>query len=587
MSVCLGSACGDAGGVPINSEGGDAAEPSGANQPGPTSGDSQVVRSEEAATGPVAGSGGTDLGRIAADATDAPSAEPRYDCPDGVEFCEVAERAGLRDVVGYGRGTAFVDVDSDGWDDLFVTDTDDRHHPNLYGTSRVYRNLRDGTFERVDVGFASKDLDGTWVGAFGDYDNDGDPDVLIGNGGYTKASTLVFYENRMSTDGVFVDRTEASGVLAAAGGLASWWGATWADYDEDGFLDAAVTRRNGVPLLLHNRGDGSFEDVAAEAGIAPKADDSPDFKSPVFFDYDDDGDQDLYLAGIGRHALYRNLGEDGFIDVTKTVLDAFVPSAEPFVFSATVADFDQDGRDDLYLGRWDDQDLLLHNLGGGTFEALADGVGLSMSLTSSDDAAAYENTMGLGVGDLFEDGFPDIFIGTGNPVRASRDIFFCNEDGTSFTRCSSLFDDPDDASSLTRGHGIAVSDFDRDGDIDLFRSLGGHPADDALGHESPEFNRLHLRAGAAAHTAALVLEGVTSNRDAVGAVVRVEATATHHYRVRSTMGFQSQNSRVLTVTLGDGSEADVTVTWPSGEVTELTVAPGERLHVLEGTGVVP
>jgi hypothetical protein len=229
----------------------------------------------------------------------------------------------------------------------------------------------------------------------------------------------------------------------------------------------------------------------------------------------------------------------------------------------------------------------LHNLGGGAFESLGDAVGLAMSVTSSEDSSPYENTMGLGVGDLFEDGFPDLFIGTGNPVRASQDIFFCNEDGATFTRCSTLFDDPEDPSSLTRGHGIAASDFDRDGDIDLFRSLGGHPAHDTLGHESPEYNRLHLRAGASAHTAALLLEGTASNRDAVGAVVKVEAASTRHYRVRSTMGFQSQNSRVLTVTLEDASEADVTVTWPSGEVTELTIEPGERLHVLEGTGVVP
>ncbi|SVE26376.1 uncharacterized protein METZ01_LOCUS479230, partial [marine metagenome] len=132
--------------------------------------------------------------------------------PDKDQYVESSDAAGLGDVAGYGRGVAFVDINSDGFDDLFVADTDDRHRTNDFGVSQMYLNQQDGTFAAVDVGISPDDLIGTWVGSFADYDRDGDPDLLILNGGYTMASSLVFYENRMSTDNRFVNVTSASGI---------------------------------------------------------------------------------------------------------------------------------------------------------------------------------------------------------------------------------------------------------------------------------------------------------------------------------------------------------------------------------------
>ena len=133
--------------------------------------------------------------------------------------------------------------DGDGFDDLFVADTDDRHRTSDFGVSQMYLNKQDGTFEPVDIGINSDDLIGTWAGSFADYDRDGDPDLLIASGGYTMASTLAFYENRMSTDHRFVDVTSASGVTGSTAKLddSFWWGVAWADYDNDGWLDVIIT----------------------------------------------------------------------------------------------------------------------------------------------------------------------------------------------------------------------------------------------------------------------------------------------------------------------------------------------------------
>ena len=517
---------------------------------------------------------------------------PVFDCPDGAAFCNDAAAAGLDAGTRYGRGAAWVDVDGDGWDDLFLADSDNRWDAADYGVSTFFLNRGDGAFEAVAatrLGIDPGDLVSTWAGAFADYDNDGDPDLLLANGGYSGVSNLALYDNRFDEDGGFAPVTGESGLEAANRTPSNWWGASWADYDLDGWLDVVVTRTDGVALLFRNNRDGSFEETGAALGVGIPMEDG---KNPVWIDYDRDGDADLYLAGMWQHAFYRNDG-GAFSDVTDEIFAEPLPLPEgwpgpaaPAVFAAAAEDFDQDGFDDLYLGRFDLQDVLLLNDGAGGFEPQAADWGLEAAATVwSDVSRPFENTMGLGVGDLFDDGYPDVYIGTGNPIRAAPDLMFCNTVDDSFYRCTGEVLTPGaDRTWRTRGHGTVFSDYDRDGDTDMAVNLGGHPTfDEEQGTRmSPEHPALFVnRVGPRAATATLRLEGVSSNRDAVGARIRVEGDPTRHYAIRSMQGFQSQNSRAVVIALGAASEARVSITWPSGGVQTVVVRAGERRRIVE------
>jgi hypothetical protein len=504
--------------------------------------------------------------------------------PGQDRYIESSDAVGLGNVIGYGRGAAFVDIDGDGFDDLFVADSDNRHRTDDFAVSQMYLNKRDGTFEPVDIGINSEDLIGTWVGSFADYDQDGDPDILIANGGYTMASSLAFYENRMSTHNRFVDVTSASGITGSTTkpDNSFWWGAAWADYDNDGWLDVIITRRNSSALLLHNEGDKTFTETGMALGI--NIENMLDSKNPVWFDFDEDGDQDLYLAGMDVHAFYENRVNtgQGFTDIT----DLLGLSSEryPVVFAAITADLDQDGHEDLYLGRWDEQDYILFSDGKGHFQALGPEAGLDAILEYS--SVPYENTMGLGIGDLHDDGYPDILIGTGAPSWTGADIVFCNNGNRSFSRCTDLLIDKDDNHMQTRAHGVVFADVNRDGYTDFFWNLGGWSIHDLRfrEEESRETNKYYIRDTSEEPSSAWVtLQGTTSNIDAIGSRVEVtyENNKKRYYFIHSTTGFQSQNSKELLIPLFGFNQAQLEITWPKGNKSQHVITSGVNHRIIE------
>ena len=529
-------------------------------------------------------------------------------------YRQVAEPRGLGGVVGYGRGAAFVDIDSDGDDDLFVADTDGRLFGRPYGMSMLYVNDGAGNFVPGEFNLNPDDFLGTWAGSFADFDNDGDPDMLVANGGYTADSTLVLLENRIDQRQGFVNITQQAGMRdqAELNETYRWWGVSWADYDNDGWLDVVVTRLRQRPLLFHNQGNGQFTEVGGQLGLQDFG--HQNAKNPVWIDYDEDGDQDLYLAGIDWHGFFRNDGER-FTEVTDQVFSAPLEgrSGLPEVFATSIADFDQDGHEDIYLGRWESQDYILFSNGNGQFQQVGKDNGIDTAnldaisetdtnpmasqtrslrlqerMNSPDgkeiDMAPYENTMGLGIGDLYDDGFPDIVIGTGEPMLNAADVIFCNLGQRQFQRCTERFVEEDDSHSMTRGHGIAFADINRDGLTDFFFNLGGHPPMDfAQKSESRETNKLFMRQTSEAPNAAwITLVGTQSNRDAIGARVRYgEGEMARYHFVRSTGGFQSQNSKTLLLPMGDSDSIPVTINWPSGTITELMVEQGQDVQVVE------
>jgi ASPIC and UnbV/FG-GAP-like repeat len=515
---------------------------------------------------------------------------PNFTCDSKMAYCNRTAEAGLKTVKRYGRGSAFVDVNGDGWDDIFFADTDDGWDRQNQGWSMFFINRKDGTFEPKtagELGIDNRDLIATWNGSFADYDNDGDADLLLASGGYTGKSNLALYRNRIAEGFGFISATNPSGIGLLNATPSEWWGSSWADYDRDGFLDVIVTRLNGTPVIFHNNGNGTFKEVAASLGVDIVMKDG---KNPVWLDHDMDGDPDLYIAGLNQHAFYRNDGGSKFTDITREIFPDVLPLPEvwpygpiPIVFSAAAADFNQDGLDDLYLGRWSLQQVVLINDGRGKFKRHTTDWGLVTSLDDTSETTAYENTMGLSVGDLFDDGYPDIYIGTGQPSRAAPDLVFCNRNGDTFYRCTDRILTGADQVWRTRGHGTVFSDFDHDGDTDFVINLGGHPDYDAVeGRISPEWPALYVNVRATtAKTATLTLVGTVSNRDAVGARIRVNASGTRYYVIRSMQGFQSQNSRTTVVSLGPSTTAEVEIRWPSGRVQSLSVKAGDRITVNE------
>jgi len=540
--------------------------------------------------------------------------QPTAPGSDADYYQQVAESRGLGSIVGYGRGAAFVDIDGDNDDDLFVADTDGRLFGRPYGMSILYVNDGTGNFIPGEFNLNPDDFLATWAGSFADFDNDGDPDMLVANGGYTTESTLALLENRIRLGQGLVNITRQSGIRneQELQEKYRWWGVSWADYDNDGWLDVVVTRLRQRPLLFHNEGNGQFAEVGEQLGLQDYG--QRDAKNPLWIDYDRDGDQDLYLAGMDWHGFFRNDGE-GFTEVTEQVFNMPLAgrSGLPAVFAASSADFDQDGNEDIYLGRWESQDYILFSNGDGTFQQVGKDNGIDTAnldkisdtdtnpmasetrllrqrerLENQDgketNMAPFENTMGLGIGDLFDDGFPDIVIGTGDPQFNAADVVFCNLGQRQFQRCTDRFIEPDSSHSMTRGHGIAFADINHDGFTDYFFNLGGHPPIDFnQQRESRETNKLFMRQTTDnANAAWLTLTGTRSNRDAIGARVRYgEGEATRYQFVRSTGGFQSQNSKTLLLQLGEQASIPVVIEWPSGIVTELTVESGQNLQVVE------
>ena len=360
-------------------------------------------------------------------------------------YDEVALQSGLGELLRYGRGAAAVDVDGDGDDDIFVADGDNRWR-GTWGSPEIFLNDGFGNFTRTDLGISDTDTTATWGGAFADFDNDGDPDLLIVSGGYSLPSTLLLFENCISDGDGFQDVTAKLGIAPDSGlsDLFEWWGASWADYDLDGYLDVIATRRNRGPALFHNNQGTGFTEVGASVGLT--LEDDKDYKNPTWIDYDEDGDPDLYLAGSLAHAFYRN--DSGlFMEVTDSVFTQGLIVPSRMSFAAAAADFDQDGHDDLYLGRWDYQDYVLFGDGAGGFEFVGAEGGLDAALAHNDNPSEpYENTMGLGIGDIHDDGYPDIVVGSGDPEETGPDIIYCNARDRSFFRCTDLFvetnDDP-------------------------------------------------------------------------------------------------------------------------------------------------
>ena len=483
-----------------------------------------------------------------------------------VVFVDIGAQTGV-DKRDRGRGSAWLDFDGDGDLDLFSV--------GIQSTHALYRNDGQGRLEDVTLLWDLDDPRGGWGGTAADFDNDGDADLFVTRDAWEGVATNSLYRNE---DDRFVDVAQRAGLDEAQASFTAAWG----DVDLDGYLDLYVA--NGVigdggrNNLWYNQRDGTFADIGQASGTA----DSSKTIGTAFGDYDGDGYLDLYAVNIGTpNRLYHN-GTDGtFVDRADQAGVIFPLEGGYVTF---FLDFNNDGQLDLFastmsafedvLNSWvegraiePNRPFLYLNNGDGTFADIAVPAGLGRSFGS----------MGIGLGDVDNNGFPDIYLANGGPemYRLEPNALFLNQGDGRFVEVTSAAG----VGNLGKGHGATFADFDGDGDLDLYAGLGGHYDADVWP------NSLYRNDGPVGNYLGLQLMGTASSRDAIGArAVAYCDDRQVHGQVASGYGFGSNNALALHLGLGQADQVErLEVRWPSGQSQIWEGVPANRLlRIVEG-----
>lgn len=497
-------------------------------------------------------------------------------------FPDVAAASGS-DVFGLAGGAAVEDFDADGRLDIVTSSW------GLEDQLRLLRNSGDGRFEDVTIATGLSGEVGGLNLNHADYDNDGRPDILVLRGGWL--GRLGGYPPsliRNRDDGTFEDVTEAAGLLTEHPGQTG----AWADYDGDGWLDLFLGHetREGEEAhpsqLFRNRGDGTFEEVAAQVGLERLG----WVKGAVWGDYDNDGRPDLFVSRLrDQNLLYRNAGPSGSAWRFEEVGERAGVGLPHKSFPAWFWDFDNDGWLDLYVASWDgatvgrvlagylgreerpESSRLYRNNGDGTFEDVTEAMRLDRGWL----------VMGANFGDLDNDGWLDVYLGTGAPDLTSLipNRMFRNDRGNGFQDVTTS----GGFGHLQKGHGVAFGDLDGDGDQDVYANLGGWFAGDGSA------NALFENPGHGHRWVTLRLIGVEANRFAVGARITLTISTPSGerriHRLVGTGGSFGSSSLQQEVGLGEAvAIEEIEILWPgSGQRDVLADLPMDRvIEIREG-----
>ncbi|HET6385012.1 MAG TPA: CRTAC1 family protein [Armatimonadota bacterium] len=456
-------------------------------------------------------------------------------------FTDVTSGSGLDVYTGYGQGVSVADYDNDGWPDLYVTS---------YGGSHLFHNNRDGAFKDVTTraGVADRAAERPWPlsSAWADYDNDGRLDLFVchyarwslalnkdcrapGNRRsycrpqvYESSHCKLYHNNG---DGTFTDVTKRAGLASLAG---KNMGAAWIDYDDDGWMDLFVTNDTLPNFLLHNNRDGTFTDRGLVSGAALGASGTPDSGMGIGVgDYDNDGREDLIVVNFAGEpkSIYQNRGSGEFENQSYASNIAST-NLQYLGFGLECFDYDLDGYKDIIVGN----------------------------------------------GHVLDD--PES-LGGGATYAQSQQLFHNQRSGTFALDLRSLGDlvKP----RVTRG--LAVGDYDNDGDLDVVMVAQNGPLQLFRNDGGNRNNWITFR-----------LEGVHSCRDAVGAKVTIRTKELKQMqRVRGGSSYCSHSDTRITFGLGQeaGIEA-VEIRWPRGRVQRFGPLPGRQFYwIREGSEPVP
>ncbi|MFO0980014.1 MAG: CRTAC1 family protein [Planctomycetaceae bacterium] len=488
-------------------------------------------------------------------------------CPVGA-FREISADTRL-DRFNQSGGGIVDDFDNDGLFDVVVSSI------SPCAEMAFSRNLGDGRFaELIDVAGLSGQLGGLYC-VQADFDNDGFIDIFIPRGAWFLSPirpTLL----RNLGDGTFIDVTEESGCANAVNSNS----AAWADFDQDGDLDLFVCCEQQPNQLYRNQGDGRFSIDSA----LPSAETLRYCKGATWGDFNNDGWPDLFLNNLqGKSQLLQNQVGHSFLDVT----DAVGITGPEHGFSCWSWDYNNDGWLDILATSYEREipqvlnglkeppqqpvsTRLWQNSGSGKFQDRSVEAGVS---------AMYE-TMGSNFGDIDNDGWKDFYLGTGDPEIATLipNRLFHNEQGQRFADITA----GSRTGSLQKGHSVCFADWDRNGSQDIFIQMGGAIPGDRY------HNLLFQNPGTANHYLSLTLRGLTAARSALGARVRVKTKGPQPRTIYETLSSGSSfgaNPLELHIGLGPSVEIEeLEIQWPgSGLVQSFRDLRGDvRLTAIEG-----
>ncbi len=492
------------------------------------------------------------------------------------QFVNISQRLGL-DTFSNSGGAIADDFDNDGYLDLVVSTWDPA------GQIRFFHNNQDGAFSDHTT---QAGLDGLLGGlnlVQSDYDNDGQVDILVLRGAWLDPGDHPNSLIHNNGDGTFTDVTFDAGLADVDLGTQT---ASWSDYDHDGDLDLYVgneaSRNNPVSCQLFlNEGDGTFTDVAEEAGVTNEL----FTKAVVCGDYDGDRWPDIYVSNYsGDNRLYRNDGDGTFTDVAPD-LSLTRPSGS---FPAWFWDFDNDGHLDIYVAAYVagiDQ-LAAAHLGLPVAAETArlyrgDGAGGFEDVTRDQGLMRPNSPMGANFGDLDNDGFLDFYLGTGFPnyEELSPSVMYHNQRGKRFADVTSA----GRFGHVQKGHAIAFIDRNNNGDQDIFEQMGGALAGDKF------LDALYENPGFGNHWITLQLVGLQSSRSAIGARIRLDIVEDGQrrsvYKHVNSGGSFGANPLRQTIGLGKATSIErLAIFWPTtGETQEFrNVQPDQIITILQG-----